>query len=357
MKILLLGDYSGLGKTLKEGLLELGYNVKLASNGDGWKAFPGADYILYPRNGKNIFEKIYNYIIYPSFLSRFKGYDVVQAPGTNIYFWGATSLPFDYILRNNCKFFINAAGVDYYLYHTWKEKKLKYDYYMYDDNPELCAESDGNSIASFFMNARCKRIMKKANGIIPVIPYEYEISYRNFSNLKPVILLPVNTDNIKYRETLINDKVIFFHGINRIKDKGSEYICKAMNRLKDRYPNDVECIISDRMPYARYMKELERANVIVDQCKSFGYGINACISMAMGKVVFSGSEQIIQEYFHNQCPVINIRPDVDYIFDQFIRLLDNKREIPYIGYQSRIHVEKNHDYKEIAQKYVDVWRS
>ena len=43
MKILLLGEYSGLFNSLKEGLVELGHNVTLISDGDGFKNYP-SDY-------------------------------------------------------------------------------------------------------------------------------------------------------------------------------------------------------------------------------------------------------------------------------------------------------------------------
>ena len=37
MKILLLGEYSGIHKNLKEGLVELGHDCVVASAGDNWK--------------------------------------------------------------------------------------------------------------------------------------------------------------------------------------------------------------------------------------------------------------------------------------------------------------------------------
>ena len=40
MKILLLGEYSAIHKNLREGLISLGHEVNLASNGDGWKNIP-----------------------------------------------------------------------------------------------------------------------------------------------------------------------------------------------------------------------------------------------------------------------------------------------------------------------------
>jgi len=40
MNILLLGEYSRLHNSLKEGLQDLGHNVVLVSTGDSFKAFP-----------------------------------------------------------------------------------------------------------------------------------------------------------------------------------------------------------------------------------------------------------------------------------------------------------------------------
>jgi len=39
MRIFLLGDFSGVHSSLRRGLFELGYEVVLASSGDGYKQF------------------------------------------------------------------------------------------------------------------------------------------------------------------------------------------------------------------------------------------------------------------------------------------------------------------------------
>ena len=356
MKVLLLGDYSSLGVALKEGLLQLGIDVTLAANGDGWKKISGADTCLFPASEGGQIDKFKKYVLYPLFTDKFKGYDIVQAPGTDIFFWRFGTKPFEKIIRDNGKFFINAAGVDYYLYHSWKNGKLKYDYYMYDDNEELCSESNGKSISSIMKNIRCKKIMKMAYGIIPVVPYEYEISYSNFSNIRKPILLPVNTDKYGFMPNEVKNKIVFFHGINRAKDKGSGYIQKAMSKLQERYPNDVECIVAERMPFDEYTRNLNRTNVVIDQCKSFGYGLNACISMAKGKIVLSGAENAVTKYFNgDKCPVFNIRPDVKNIYNQMVRIIELKSEIPILATESRKFIEKYHNYINIAKQYVDAW--
>lgn len=356
MKVLLLGDYSSLGLTLKEGLQQLGITVNLAANGDGWKNIPGADMYLFPPSDETRGLRYRNYVVFPRRDKRFSGYDIVQCPGTDIFSWRAGLKPFENIIGNNDKFFLNVAGVDYYLYKSWKNKKLKYGYYMFDDNEDLRTWLGGKTISSIMRNIRCREITKKAYGIIPVIPYEYEFSYEGFSNLCRPILLPVNTDKHKSGINKVERKIVYFHGINRIKDKGSEYIKAAMLRAQEKYPNDIECIIAERMPYDEYVRALERANVVIDQCKSYGYGMNACIAMAKGKIVFSGAEDaVVSKISTSSCPVINIRPDVEQIYSQIIAIIEGRNKITDMGMKSREYVVKYHNYVDIAKQYLEAW--
>ncbi|MDX3775805.1 hypothetical protein QE250_16965, partial [Chromatiaceae bacterium AAb-1] len=76
MKILLLGDFSALHKNLKEGLVALGHDVTIASNGDGWKKVDTDINLYYPR--KNFLDHMkYRFFLLKQLLS-IKGYDVVQ---------------------------------------------------------------------------------------------------------------------------------------------------------------------------------------------------------------------------------------------------------------------------------------
>jgi hypothetical protein len=55
MKFLIIGEYSGVSKNLKSGLIKLGHEVIIFSNGDGWKKISGYgdDYIFnYKKNFK-----------------------------------------------------------------------------------------------------------------------------------------------------------------------------------------------------------------------------------------------------------------------------------------------------------------
>ena len=93
MKILLVGEYSRLHNTLKEGLKSLGYEVDIVGDGDGFKNFP-VDFSIRPRFVNNSvinwfrkgLYKIFNFdlatiekgIRFYLLLNKLKGYDVVQ---------------------------------------------------------------------------------------------------------------------------------------------------------------------------------------------------------------------------------------------------------------------------------------
>ena len=63
-RVLLLGEYSGFHRNLKEGLLEHGVECIIASTSDGFKRIPG-DIALYNTDNKKVSEKVYNHIIKP----------------------------------------------------------------------------------------------------------------------------------------------------------------------------------------------------------------------------------------------------------------------------------------------------
>ena len=71
MKILLIGEYSGVHCTLAEGLRELGHQVTVVSDGDTWKDYPRD--IDLTRKGRMAY--LWKLI---RLLPRMRGYDIVQ---------------------------------------------------------------------------------------------------------------------------------------------------------------------------------------------------------------------------------------------------------------------------------------
>ena len=93
MKILLVGEYSRLHNSLKEGFIALGHEVTLISDGDGFKNFPN-DISIRSQCDNNLIFKYLNKILFRLFrinllelergirfkskIKLLKNYDVVQ---------------------------------------------------------------------------------------------------------------------------------------------------------------------------------------------------------------------------------------------------------------------------------------
>ena len=225
---------------------------------------------------------------------------------------------------------------------------------MLDGMPEK--SSVYSKITSAIGDRSQKKVIEMSDGIIPSV-WEYYMPYEGIRNLTNIIPFPFNCKKIQYVDNkLRNDKLVIFHGVSRPKEKGSQYIIKAMKMLKDAYPNDIKIIIAEKLPYNEYLEALKESNVVLDQCLSYGYGYNALISMAEGKVVMSGAEpETINAFGLNSVPVLNIQPDVEQIYDQLKYLLENRKEITRFGFESRKFVETFHDCTKVAQMYIDTW--
>ena len=76
MKILLIGEFSGVHNNLKKSLVDSGHSVILAANGDGYRKFD-SDFLLTPYKGR-IYGRIKNIIYLLKNINKLTGYDVVQ---------------------------------------------------------------------------------------------------------------------------------------------------------------------------------------------------------------------------------------------------------------------------------------
>jgi len=352
MKILLLGDYSSLYKNLKEGLVELGHDVIIASRGDGFKNV--ARDIDFLSKKKGVLGRIETKILPFLKMDKLRGFDIVQL--INPFEFSCKNIhPFFFyknIINNNDKFFISAAGDDSFFWRVGR-KHLRYgpfdDFLKFDlRKKKFWMESE----TSFSFN---KWVVNNSNGIIPIM-YEYEVSYANEEKRLQTIPIPMNVDNVKYRENSIESKIIVFHGLNRYGFKGTRHVEAAFSYLGKKYPNDLELIIDGKMPLNKYLEIMNRANVIIDQTNSYSLGVNGVYALAMGKVVMGGGEpESIKSFGVNETPVINILPSAESIIREVEIIMEKRNQIGGMGYSGRKFAEDVHGHIRIAEKYISVW--
>lgn len=352
MKILLLGEYSGLHSNLKDGLIALGHEVVLAADGDGFKEI-SSDINYRPRLS-GMAGRVERTIKIFSNYKNFTGHDILQIINPFCLFSRnpISKLIYGFLFKNNAKSFLMAAGDDAYVWkfglpslrYSWAEDFLKYDL----KSPQCFYQKRKAIELNDF-------VVKNVNGVIP-IAFEYEVSYANCAKRLKTIPLPINLNKVQYTQIKRKEKLVVFHGLNRYGFKGTRHVEEAFNILKRKYPNDLDLIIDGNMPINKYLDLLSKVDVVIDQLNSYSYGMNAIYAMAMGKIVLGGAEpEALNSLNIRSCPVINVKPSAESVVTAIEQLLDKRNEIPEMSYQSRIFVEQNHDCVNIAQCYIDQW--
>jgi hypothetical protein len=353
MKILLLGDYSSLFNNLQDGLQELGHEVTLASTGDSWKNI-SRDIDL-GGNGASLTSKIYRKISPLLKLDELTGFDVVQFINP-FYFYHPLSPVNKYLLtkiiKGNGKFFLTAAGDDAYY---WSVGRRKLAYGPFEDSLKYDFQKKQHVMSGSNYLEFNRWVVEKSDGVIPIM-YEYEVSYEGEPKLLTTIPIPLNLKKIKYKENVVGDKLVVFHGLNRYGFKGTRHVEEAFKILEARYPNDLELVIDGKLPLDEYLRLMERVNVVIDQTYSYSLGVNGVYALAMGKVVLGGAEpESLLSLGVASSPVINIKPTAESIVDEIETLLQKKGSFPLLGFSSRRFTEQLHSHTHVAKMYLKLW--
>lgn len=378
MKILLLGEYSRLHNSLKEGLQELGHEVVIAGTSDGFKKYP-VD-ICFKENYKTgaslLSKKVINKLTKTDLTSidlqnqfkkhqnNLKGYDVVQLINENSFY----TVPkiekklLDFIFSNNKNVFLLSCGADVPSVEYAFQKKFKYS--ILDPYFEgKLSKRDYWSVLKYLTKPYQdlhKYIYKHIQGVI-ASDLDYHIPLKDHKQYLGLIPNPINTKKLVYSPLDLSDKIVIFHGVNSenyIK-KGGPFFDSALKIIADKYPDKVEIIRTEDLPYNLYLEKYNRAHIILDQVLAYDQGFNALEAMSRGKVVFTGAEQEWLDYYNlkENTVAINALPQVSNLVKHLEWLIDQPENLLEISKNARAFVEKEHDYINIARTYLDTWKN
>ncbi len=379
MKILLVGEYSRLHNSLKEGLIALGHDVVLIGNGDLFKQYPAdfdIDATFFKKPIFSVLRKLYFKIFGYDFadhevarkfkktLPKLKDFDVIQlinvdalciAPKMQI------SLLSD-LFKQNKKVFLLCCGDDLVSISHYLKNEEKYSILTpYLENKKLKNRFaySFKYLTKPYVNLH-EFIYKHIVGVITT-DIDYLITQQNQEEHLGMIPNPVNTDKIKYLALEQKDTIEIFHGINNLSEirKGNSIFNEALSLLSKQYGNKVNITTTYSLPYSEFIEAYNKAHIVLDQVYAFDQGYNALEAMAKGKVVFTGAEQKWLDYYNLQenSVAINALPDAQQIAEKLEWLIANPEKIIEIGANARAFIEKHHNYKMIAQRYIDKWNS
>lgn len=379
MKILLVGEFSRLHNSLKEGLLALNHDVLLIGEGDNFKNYPIDIFIgvtffekKIPLFFRKVIHKITSFDIadfekalrFKKILPTLKNFDVVQLINEDallIHPLIQKSL-LKRLFKQNKRVFLLCSGDDFITVNYNLFENEKYSVLTpLKKNPNLKKKY---SFSLKYLTKPYKElhnyIYKNIKGVIAT-DIDYHIPLKNHPKYLGIIPNPININRIKYKPNLSKEKLVIFHGINKLSSikKGNDVIENALNIIQEKFKNKVTINSTTNLPYKEYIKRYESANILMDQVYGFDQGYNALEAMATGKVVFTGAEQEWLDYYNLKpdTVAINALPDVNEIVEKLEWLILNPDKINEISRNARAFVEKEHHYIDIAKKYITIWKS
>lgn len=136
-----------------------------------------------------------------------------------------------------------------------------------------------------------------------------------------------------------NPKPLLVHAPTSASIKGTSYILKAVEALKERY--DFDFVAVQGKSHEEAMNIFKKADLIIDQLHIGSYGLFAVETMAMSKPVICWISDDMKERYPQDLPIIVANPDT--IRDRIEHVLQNLDMLPEKGQQGRRYAEQHHD--------------
>ena len=361
MKILLLGEYSNMHNTIAEGLRELGHTVTVASNGDFWKNYPRDIDLQRTMTKWGTVNFLWRLL---KALPKMRGYDVVQI--INPVFVEVTPkyiYPiYKYLRKHNRSMFMCACGMDYYWVKESLNGAFRYGDFNIGKEKRSSSEIDGY-IQDYLYGPKkdlTKYIAKDCDGIISAL-YENDVCYRpEYAYKLEFIPEPINlgkiTPRLPHPET---DKTRFFIGIQKTRSeyKGTDVMYRCLLRLAEKYPDKVDIVKVESVPYVEYCRLMDTSDVLLDQLYSYTPSMNSLLAMAKGLVLVGGGEEENYEILGETelRPIVNVLPNEDDVYAKLEALVLNPEDVKKRQDESVIYIKRYHDHLKVAKQYVDFW--
>lgn len=374
MKVLFLGEFSGVFSELIPALNDKGVETYLVSAGDGYKGFK-SDFCTayetrrYPLPYRLIYSLFASLLgfrgfthfrkIWPELKNKVSGYDIVQLnndyPLHGGYGWLINFFFVHYIVKNNRSIVLSAWGDDYII-----------SKYIETIGANLFTSMNKKQLFKFHIKQLIQRKLLNnyiVNHISAITPgtYWYKQAYRWNSKTREIFPFAIKAERINQPLSINDDSpIIIFHGWQRGREhsKGNDILDRVIKRVVKKYGSRVKYEIVHNVSYEQYVKMFNDCHIFIDQLYADDKGMNGLLGMAAGKVVFSGfMPEALAEYPYYTGNVIGIRTynDEQYIFERFCELIENPKAMEQISKNAIDFVVHNHIDTVVAEHYIQLW--
>lgn len=367
MKILLVGECSYLHNTLKHGLVELGHDVSIMSDGNGWHNSPRDIDI----RRASSWGRLGGLKVLLSLLRNVRklcGNDIVQLSGYTFLPLKATwnRLLFRFLKCTNRRvvmgcfsddpqiLLMQSRGVPSYSDTYWSGKAQNQE-----ANRQRIFEHNRSEYA------RCWRCLSGNADALVACLYEYYLCYDtpSFHSRLFYIPLPMEVPPHDVRKDKVRGGVIrVLVGVQPGRDylKGAMRIARFVESVSARHSGKVRIDYAEGVPYDDYMRMLSEADVLVDQLYSYTPSMNSLAAMARGTVVIGGGEEDFYTFIgeHTLRPIINVRPDVsdEENISAIEKAFFTENTLARKSDEGLAFVRKYHDFRRVAEQYEQLYR-
>lgn len=203
---------------------------------------------------------------------------------------------------------------------------------------------------------KSKRIVNKYFDFAACSMVEYGHTEQLFGRDFARIQLPVDTDKIPFAPARNRKIVHIVHTPTRRGFKGTAVVLRAIDLLK-KWRDDFVFSIIEGLQYDKYLSAMADADIVIDQVYSQSMGMNALEMLAAGKIVFTGSTDLGNSYFEfsKATPAFDAPPESEGLARALSSVIDRKSEFGVLASSGRRYVEEHHSIPSVAQLFLNKW--
>ena len=365
--ILIVGEYSGVSRALREGLLEAGEEVVTVSDGDSRKKID-AD-ITVPTSkirGFKWFRVVFHWLGLTGFFgaiklvlhlrTRFTHLDVVHLvnPVAIESLGGLGNIVLVLYLRRSCTVMsLSAVGDDRRWVLACLRGEMPYSpLTRLLERPVRRALKYKFSLRYIFSPIFVlldKLVLNVTDVIIPGVS-DYAIAYANHPKSVEMIPLPVSMESFQPPTKSIYPLKIF-HGWQRGREcyKGNDLLHEAvLDCIGKLGAHRVAYETVSGLTFSEYKSRFQHCDIFLDQVFSQGVGMNASMGLTAGKVVFSGFEEMD--------PVgVNASMCVRQLSEQISALVLDIERVDHLKVRAYEYAVINCSSVVVAKEFIKVW--
>src|SRR5207249_3736820 len=149
------------------------------------------------------------------------------------------------------------------------------------------------------------------------------------------------------------ERPLVVHAPSDLEKKGTQHVVAACEQL----PVDLDVVHG--VPHDEAVERFKRADIVVDQLHYLWHGVFAIESMAYGKPVVTHLDpeavRQTEEAFGVQVPIVAATKDD--LVEKLRPLVESFELRRRLGEEGRAYVERVHDLEQVADRFIDLYRS